>query len=565
VLPADAALTSSASWIRLLARLKAADWPDAADHTPGLQSLIGLLEQGPAAAQAAGEQLLHGRALAIWYRALAAGPAASLMSTLENLRQDDGLDPCAGVAWMPASALAGTPRRFVRLLGLNAGQWPRARAEDALLPDHVVPAVELDPCPQALQDADDFAAALAACAGQAVLSYARRNGDGRALGKSPLLAHCPASAYLRRNAVPAHVMSEADRLAARLWEFGESAAAKEAHACWTDWHGDAVTPHDGAVRPGHPGVQAIAGRTHSATSLQRLLRNPLGYLWEYGLGWTAPELDAEPLMLDPGANGNLVHEILDLALRHLGGQGGLGHAGEEAIDAAVEAAGALIDARWSGSMQLPPAVIWRRTLAEARALTAAALKFGQDGIAGMESFGEVAFGGADPRPGAPLPWDPTVPVSIPGTALRIKGYIDRLDVSADRRRAHVRDYKTGKPVAGDVVIGGGTELQRCLYAFAVRAMLGPGVTVRSAMLYPRDGIERELAEPDAVMDKLTVHLADAHASLLAGNCLPGPDTGGKYDKFLFLLPANAPATYCKRKAAPIQAVLGNAASVWETK
>jgi len=562
VLPADAALTSSPSWQRLLARLHASDWPDSVDHTPVLASLVELLQQGPAAAQAAGELLLRGRALAIWRRALVGGPAASLMSALGSLRQDDGLDPCAGVAWMPAAALAGTPRRFVRLLGLNAGQWPRAQTEDALLPNHVVPSMELDECQQ---DADDFAAVLAGCTGQIVISYARRNGDGRALGMSPLLAHCPKPAYLRCNAVPAHAVSETDRLTARLPEFRDSAAAVSAHGCWTHWHSDSVTPHDGIVRPGHPLVQAIAGRTHSATSLQRLLRNPLSYLWEYGLGWTAPELNAEPLTLDSGANGNLVHEILDFALRHLAGEGGLVHADEDAIDAAVATAADLVGARWAECTQLPPAVIWRRTLAEARGLAGAALKFGQEGIADMESFGEVAFGGADPRPGAQLPWDPTISVPIPGTALRIKGYIDRLDVSPDRRHAHVRDYKTGKPVDCDVVIGGGTELQRCLYAFAVRAMLGSEVTVRTAMLYPREGIERELIEPNGVMDNLTEHLLNAHASLLAGNCLPGPDMGGKYDKFLFLLPANAPATYCKRKAVPIQAVLGNAASVWESK
>ncbi|WP_306392534.1 PD-(D/E)XK nuclease family protein [Telluria beijingensis] len=564
-LPADAALASSASWERLLARLTAADWPDAFDHTPALATLVNLLQQGPDAAQAAGERLLGGRALAIWRRALAAGPAASLLATLENMKQDDGLDPCASVAWMPAAALAGTPRRFVYLLGLNAGQWPRARLEDALLPDHVVPAAELDPVSQAQQDAADFAAILGGCNGQAVLSCARRNGDGRSLGRSPLLAGMPAPAPVRRNAVPAHAMSEVDRLAARPAEFRDSARALAAHGCWRAWQADAVTPHDGAVRPDHPRLQAIAARVHSATSLQLLLRNPIGYVWEYGLGWKAPELQEESLTLDAAASGNLVHGILDRALRLLADAGGLARANGAAIDAAVAAAGAQVGAEWGERGQLPPAVIWRRTLDEARTLAVAALRFGQDGVDGMYSFGEVAFGGAAPRPDAQLPWEPATPVAIPGTALRIKGYIDRLDVSADGRRAQVRDYKTGKPVAAEVVIGGGAELQRCLYAFAVKAMLGSEVSVRSALLYPRDGIERELAEPDTVMEELTGHLATAHASLLAGNCLPGPDTGGKYDKFLFLLPANAPATYCKRKAAPVKAVLGAAATVWESK
>lgn len=50
-----------------------------------------------------------------------------------------------------------------------------------------------------------------------------------------------------------------------------------------------------------------------SASLKCLLRNPIGYLWEYGLGWSAPYLAEEPLMLDPAAYGNLAHEILEVA------------------------------------------------------------------------------------------------------------------------------------------------------------------------------------------------------------------------------------------------------------
>ncbi|MEG2900754.1 MAG: PD-(D/E)XK nuclease family protein [Massilia sp.] len=206
-------------------------------------------------------------------------------------------------------------------------------------------------------------------------------------------------------------------------------------------------------------------------------------------------------------------------------------------------------------------MIWRHTLNEACRLAVAALKFDKASVAGMQSFVEVAFGGADAKPDALLPWNPTTPVAIPGTPLRIKGYIDRLDLSEDGKRAQVPDYKTGRVIGSDVVIGGGAELQRSLYAFAVKALLGSDVAVRTAFLYPGEPVECDLAEPAAFMADLTVHLARAHASLLAGNCLPGPDAGDRYDQLLFLLPVNAPATYCKRKAVTIHAALGAAASV----
>jgi hypothetical protein len=115
----------------------AADWPGGIDHGPALREIVVLLSQGAAAAAAIGEALLHGRTLATWRKALLAGPAASLDLTLEALKQDDSLDACVSVAWMPASALAASPRRFVRLLGLNSSRWPRGISEDRLLSDHI--------------------------------------------------------------------------------------------------------------------------------------------------------------------------------------------------------------------------------------------------------------------------------------------------------------------------------------------------------------------------------------------------------------------------------------------
>jgi hypothetical protein len=53
--------------------------------------------------------------------------------------------------------------------------------------------------------------------------------------------------------------------------------------------------------------------------------------------------------------------------------------------------------------------------------------------------------------------------------------------------------------------------------------------------------------------------------LEAGNSLMGPDTGGTYDDLAFALPANAAASYCKRKLAAVNERLGDAVQVWEAK
>ena len=449
VLPADAPLSSLEAWTRLLDRLTAADWPDGTDHGPALVAIVGLLSRGIEAAEEAGETLLHGQVRAIWRKALGAGPAASLDLTLGTLKQDDGLDACVSACWMPASALAASPRRFVRLLGLNSARWPRTMAEDRLLSGHIVPTAELDPLPVAAADRRDFATILATTESEIVLSRARRDEEGRLLGRSTLLLQVEADeTYLPRNRVPAHAFSETDRLMARPGEFRRLPQARAASDCWFDWLHPEITPHDGAIRPDHPVIHAILKRTQSASSLRMLLRNPLGFVWRYGLRWDAPESGDDPLVLDALAMGNLVHQTLDRALRTLETDGGLAYASDKRIDDAVVAAVTEVAGSWEAEQALLPPVMWRRTLDEVRALGSRALAFRNEDLAGARAYGEVPFGGAERKTDGAIPWDPEAPVAIPGTGFRIRGHIDRLDIVADGRQAAVRDYKTGRGAKG---------------------------------------------------------------------------------------------------------------------
>jgi hypothetical protein len=212
-LPTDAPLSTLAAWNRLFARLA----PEA-----GLMPPITLRRyarrsrcwQKAPKLPAKSARPSSRAALAIWRKALLAGPAASVDATLETMKQDDGLEACACVAWMPASALAASPRRFVRLLGLNSSRWPRGIAEDRLIPDHIIPTPILDPLPVNLADRRDFETIFATTGDAVVLSRARRDSDGRLLGRSPSspgTATKPICAATR----PAHAFSESDRLMAR--------------------------------------------------------------------------------------------------------------------------------------------------------------------------------------------------------------------------------------------------------------------------------------------------------------------------------------------------------------
>jgi len=565
VLPTDAPLSTPGAWNRLLAGVTPDDWPDGADHAPALRAGVEMLAKGPDAAAETGEAFLKGRALAIWRKALLAGPAAAIDATLETLKQDDGLEACVSVAWMPASALAASPRRFARLLGLNSSRWPRGIAEDRLIPDHIIPTPVLDPLPVNLADRRDFETILATTAESVVLSRARRDSDGRLLGRSPLLAGRGDETYLRRNATPAQAFSETDRLMARPQEFAAEPQAVSAQGCWRDWRRSEITAHDGLIRADHPLVLAILGRTQSASSLRRLLRNPLSFVWVYAFGWREPQSSAEPLVLDALGIGDLVHMVLDRALRDLEAGGGLAAADAETVEAAVARAAQAVAGDWESERAVPPAVIWSRTLDDARVMAGRALTYGDDVLPGARAYGEVPFGGSEPKSGVETPWDASAPVTIPDTGFNIAGYIDRLDISGDGKRALVRDYKTGRPPRGNIRLNGGRELQRCLYAFAVKALLGDDVAISASLLYPREPVDLQLDDPEAVLAEITGYLRAARTSLSGGAALPGPDTGGDYDDLAFALPANVSATYCKRKLPAATERLGEAAQVWEAE
>lgn len=563
ILPTDAPLTSPEAWTRLLDQSGAEDWPDGVDHAHVLRSIVGLLAHGITDALKIGETLLSGRALAIWHKALLAGPAASLDATLESLRQDDGLEACVSVAWMPASALAASPRRFVRLLGLNSSRWPRGISEDRLLSDHIIPITELDPLPVGTADRRDFQTILATTEQQVILSRARRDADGRLLGRSTLLQGLAEEQYLRRTAIPGHAFSETDRLMARPGDFQLLPQAVAANTCWRNWHSAGLTSHDGLVRADHPVILSILSRTQSASSLRQLLRNPLGFVWQYGLRWRTPENGTDPLILDALAMGELVHMTLDQALKTIEASGGLAAAGADRIQSAVNLAADETAQIWEAERAVPPLVIWRRTLDEARELSRRGLAHRDIHLVDPKSYGEVPFGGAEPKSTAILPWDATAVVEIPGTGFHIAGYIDRLDISGDGHTAIVRDYKTGQPPKNSVTLDGGKELQRCLYAFAAKALMGKHIAISASLLYLRDETELDLEDPEATLIEAATFLNAARTSLRSGNCVIGPSSGGGYDDLAFALPANAAPTYCQRKISTATERLGAAANVWE--
>ena len=487
----------------------------------------------------------------------------------------DNVAPEAAIIWAPAAALAAVPRPFVRLIGLTSRAWPRHASEDPLLPNHIVPAHRLEPLPVHDADRRDFDTIRDTTAHQLFCSRSRRDAEGRLNGVSPLYPSNPPEMHRQRARIPEHAAGWSDRLFARPGEFEDLPEAGTARTCWIDWHTARLTPHDGLVRRNHPVVVGALRRQQSATSLVKLLRDPLAYLWQYAFRWEQPSESEDPLLLDALALGNLVHATLEAAVTGLEAlqPGGFASATGHDISAALDGALDTVATDWEQSQPTPPPVIWRRKLQDIRALALAALTFTEARLPGQRSWAEIPFGGdrrardltAEAR--AKLPWDPMAAVVIPGTGLRIGGSIDRLDLAADGQTARVTDYKSGKPPGEnkDLLLKGGAELQRCLYAFAVRSLL-PGVEgISSRLLYLKaaDNGLHFLPDPDAVLSGLAEFVAAAARLAAAGNLLPGPAAANTFNDFAFALPGGAKETYLDLKFPLVAARLADLAPLWE--
>ena len=372
---------------------------------------------------------------------------------------------------------------------------------------------------------------------------------------------------LARARIPEHAFSESDRLMARPSEANGLDRVKSASQCWRDWHVNGLTPHDGQFSRQHPGIARALSRTQSPTSLRLLLRGPLGFVWRYGLGWWAPVEPEQPLTITPDALGKLVHELLRRAVDALEPSPGFALASPEQIETAVEAAAETVREQWPLEAPVPPQLLWKNTVAHAARIAVTALKFGKTAEADTQSWTEVPFG--DPNlndPGRALPWDPKLAVTVPGTEIRIQGTIDRLDLRRAKNAVRVTDYKTGAcPQRPElIVIRGGAELQRALYALACRQLLPDYDHVAARLLYladePRDV---KLQDLDGALRQISEFVACACECLTRGVALPGLDADGPQSDLRLAMPAS-PA-YHRRKKASFAKSAGRLAAFWDAR
>jgi hypothetical protein len=572
-LPEDAPLLNAASWRDVLAGIAKPGDANSEAEVRALSRLVETLALGLKRAAEIGDTILPGRSLAIWERALTEGPPEALDVTLVSLALPDKVAQEANIIWAPASSLAADPRPWVRLVGLTSRAWPRRQTEDALLPNHIVDSSQLDPLPVHQADRRDFDTILKTTARQVVCSRARRDTQGRINGISPLYPRAPGEIYRQRARIPEHAAGWTDRLFARPVEFEGLPVARSAQSCWIDWHTERLTPHDGLMKANHPLIVASLNRRQSATSLTRLLRDPLGYLWTYGFRWQEPDETEEPLQLDAFAIGGILHAMLERAVSELELRtpGAFGIADNVSIADAVGRAHDAVAREWERTRPVPPPVIWERKLLDIHALAVSALGYREQSLTGQRSWAEIPFGGdmsmenlTDERRSL-LPWDPATPVVIPETTVAIGGSIDRLDLDEAGTIARVTDYKSGKPPGKkQPILKGGAELQRCLYAYAVRSLVPAVKDVQARLLFPRAEEEGlyPLADPAAVLTSLAGFIIAAQRFAIAGNMLPGAGAQDDYNDLAFALPGGAKESYFELKSSLIAEHLAELSPLW---
>jgi RecB family exonuclease len=531
-----------------------------------LLPILELLARGPEAGRDAGQLLLGGASLAMWSEALRSAPPHAIALSLQALRVRDGRDPANSVVWCPASHLAASPRPFTRLLGLTSRSWPRFENDDPLIPQHLLDRRTLSVLTTAERDRRHFEVIRDGTREVLTLSRPGRSAKGGILSPSSLW---PMDEVVhKRDRIPEHAFSEADRLFARPRDAKQLAHVRQSRLCWRNWQRESMlTPNDGLIASRHPAVMAALARTQSTTRLQRLLRDPLGFVWRYALGWRSIHLEPEPLQLDPVAFGELIHELISGAITRLEPKPGFARASQDEIEAAIAAASATILTSWPLRRSVPPGILWRHTVKEAARRTTKGLASDEPTKADTRSWSEVPFGQDQPTAGE-LPWDARIKIPIADARLVYGGRIDRLDIRASGDGAQITDYKSTKPPPKTqrIALGQGRELQRVLYAMAIRTLLPEARTVVARLIYLADEpatFELRGDDLDRAIAEVTTYLVSAVEILQSGRTAPRWEKDELYDDMRLALPADR-ESYLRRKDSDFRAANQKLSKLWNS-
>lgn len=277
---------------------------------------------------------------------------------------------------------------------------------------------------------------------------------------------------------------------------------------------DRFTEWDGLVGPevmGRPITTSI-----SPTSLERWASCPRRYLFENVLRIGADDEPVDDDVLDPLDRGSLVHEVLETVVREQIDDPTMDSSSYQLRQRAFELLEDLCD-RYEAAGRTGRGLPWELGRNHLRRELS---RFLADDTRFRESNGLAPH-----LVEAPFGFDDTPPVSLEldGHApLHFRGFIDRIDISADRTSVLVTDYKTGRPMTEPEVAEGvrrGTKLQLPVYGLAARALVPEAVEVRARYWFVSDKgawHTREIVVDDTTMAQLRASAGTITEGISAG-------------------------------------------------
>ncbi len=187
--------------------------------------------------------------------------------------------------------------------------------------------------------------------------------------------------------------------------------------------------------------------------------------------------------------------------------------------------------------------------------------------ADTRSWSEVPFGQDQPVAGE-LPWDATIKIPIAEARLVYGGRIDRLDIRASGDGVQITDYKSTKPPPKTqrIALGQGRELQRVLYAMAVRTLLPEVRIIVARLIYLADEpaiFELKGDDLDRAIAEVTTYLVSAVEILQSGRTAPRWETDELYDDMRLALPADR-ESYLRRKNTDFRAANQKLGKLWNS-
>jgi RecB family exonuclease len=251
----------------------------------------------------------------------------------------------------------------------------------------------------------------------------------------------------------------------------------------------------------------------SASALQALLACPLRFLYQRILHWEEPVVPPATRELDPLSYGRLFHEVMEA---FYAAQGVAFVSRKRPLAHWQGVAAGIAEALFTKSVSSYPLVgigIEKKERARLAHDVAAFLEY--DWSLALTRFVAVE---------KPFGADAPVKIEAGGTALHVRGYVDRVDVEGDHTL--LRDLKTGSvhPRRGGEEGPTPTrDIQLGLYGMVARKLAdswGVPKRLQVAYAYARSGDERAFRSDYSILEKATKAWLDFAARVLSERAFP---------------------------------------------